>query len=195
MWHSWYGEEPKERPATMLHTLAFTYSTLSFTHVPHTQRYTQTHTRTHHAVSSPLWHMKDIATLWVLDDAQMQTHTTLSCQSFTGEVGCCVALLSTYSTCFFTYIHVSKCVSPSVSVHFVSVFLHCARLQSLPFILSAEGNRTWTRAHNWSSLQTVLFRVPHLSSHRISTHNGAVMDRIVTEWKKWWDERYNWTPE
>lgn len=62
-----------------------------------------THTCTRTAVSSPLWHMKDTATLWVLDDAPIQTHTTLSCQSSTEEVGCCGGVLSTYPTCFFAY--------------------------------------------------------------------------------------------
>lgn len=38
----------------------------------------------------------------------------------------------------------SKCVSPSVRVLFVSVFLHYERSQKLPFILSAGANKTWT---------------------------------------------------
>lgn len=84
--------------------------------------------------------------------------------------------------------HVSKCVSQSVRVLFVLVFLHYECLQNLSFILSARGNKTWM-VHIWictheeSSLQTVLFRVPHLSSRRFLTHNRAVMDGIVTEGK------------
>lgn len=125
--------------------------------------------------------MKDAATLWVLDDAQIQTHTTLSCQSFTKEVGCCVGVLSTHSTCTFAY---STC--PSVRLW---VCLSCLCLSfytaslvkraNLPFILSARETEHWVahtgiRVHNQPSVLAISFQ---------HTEHRAVMDRIVTEGK------------
>lgn len=124
--------------------------------------------------------MKDAATLWVLDDAQIQTHATLSCQSFTEGVGCCVGVLSTYSTCAFAY---STCPSVQlwVCVSCLCLSFYTASLvkrANLPFILSARETKhgvahTGIRVHNQPSVLAISFQ------HT----NRAVMDRIVTEGK------------
>lgn len=138
--------------------------------------------------------MKDAATLWVLDDAQIQTHTTLSCHSFTEEVGCCVGVLSTYSTCAFAY---STC--PSVRL-WVCVSCLCLSFYTASLVKKSEpaiyfisqGNKTWGGTHWDTNAQPA-----QCSSHQFSTHkqrcDGQNCNRRENDEMR--DKRETWSKE
>lgn len=136
--------------------------------------------------------MKDAATLWVLDDARIRTHTTLSCQSFTEGVGCCVGVLSTYSTCAFAY-HTCPSVRLWVCVSCLCLSFYTASLvkrANLPFILSARETKhgvahTGIRVHNQPSVLAISFQHKESCDGQNCNRmeNGEMRDKRET-WSK-----------